>query len=137
MGVTVRINRSLLALASAVLASTALTAVSGPEPAAASAASPGPKDVIVHLFEWPWASVATECTTQLGPKGFGGVQVSPPQEHVVLPGQGYPWWQDYQPVSYQLASRRGDRAAFAAMVQTCHTAGVKIYQSHGRRWVDR
>jgi alpha-amylase len=127
MGVTVRINRSLLALASAVLASTALTAVSGPEPAAASAASPGPKDVIVHLFEWPWASVATECTTQLGPKGFGGVQVSPPQEHVVLPGQGYPWWQDYQPVSYQLASRRGDRAAFAAMVQTCHTAGVKIY----------
>ena len=121
-----RINRSLLALASAVLASTALTAVSGPGPAAASVASPGPKDVIVHLFEWPWASVATECTTQLGPKGFGGVQVSPPQEHVVLPGQGYPWWQDYQPVSYQLSSRRGDRAAFAAMVQTCHTAGVKI-----------
>src|SRR5690606_31728607 len=33
----------------------------------------------------------------------------------------------YQPVSYQLVSRRGDRAAFAAMVQTCHNAGVKIY----------
>jgi alpha-amylase len=63
----------------------------------------------------------------LGPKGFGGVQVSPPQEHVVLPGQGYPWWQDYQPVSYQLNTRRGNRAAFASMVATCHAAGVKIY----------
>ena len=126
-----RINRSLAALASAVLASTALvsafSAVSSSEPAAASTASPGSKDVIVHLFEWPWASVANECTTRLGPKGFGGVQVSPPQEHVVLPGSGYPWWQDYQPVSYQLTTRRGDRAAFASMVQTCHAAGVKIF----------
>ena len=67
--------------------------------------TPAPRDVIVHLFEWPWASIATECTNVLGPKGFGAVQVSPPQEHVVLPGQGYPWWQDYQPVSYQLVSR--------------------------------
>ncbi|MEV4625426.1 carbohydrate-binding module family 20 domain-containing protein [Micromonospora sp. NPDC049523] len=97
------------------------------EQATASPASPGSKDVIVHLFQWPWASVANECTTVLGPKGFGGVQVSPPQEHVVLPGRGYPWWQDYQPVSYQLTSRRGNRAAFASMVQTCHNAGVKIY----------
>jgi alpha-amylase len=93
----------------------------------ASAASPGPHDVIVHLFEWPWASIASECTTELGPKGFGAVQVSPPQEHVELPSQGYPWWQDYQPVSYQLTTRRGDRAAFASMVATCHAAGVKIY----------
>src|SRR5512138_3414286 len=99
-----------------------------PEPAQAKAdASPGPRDVIVHLFEWPWASVASECTNVLGPKGFGAVQVSSPQEHVVLPGSGYPCWQDYQPVSYQLASRRGDRAGFASMVRTCHAAGVKIY----------
>ncbi len=90
-------------------------------------ASPGPRDVIVHLFQWPWASIASECTNVLGPKGFGGVQVSPPQEHVVLPGRAYPWWQDYQPTSYQLVSRRGDRAAFASMVSTCHAAGVKIY----------
>ncbi|AVT33614.1 alpha-amylase [Plantactinospora sp. BC1] len=97
------------------------------ERATASPTSPGGRDVIVHLFQWPWASIANECTTMLGPKGFGGVQVSPPQEHVVLPGRGYPWWQDYQPVSYRLTTRRGDRAAFAAMVRTCHDAGVKIY----------
>ncbi len=95
--------------------------------AALSPASPGAKDTIVHLFEWPWASVASECTSVLGPKGFGGVQVSPPQEHVVLPGSGYPWWQDYQPVSYQLTTRRGNRTQFANMVSTCHAAGVKIY----------
>jgi alpha-amylase len=123
-------TRSLLAAATtAVVAAALLTAgaVRHTDRAEASAASPGAHDVIVHLFEWPWASVAGECTNVLGPKGFGGVQVSPPQEHVVLPGSGYPWWQDYQPVSYQLTSRRGDRAAFASMVSTCHAAGVKIY----------
>jgi alpha-amylase len=89
--------------------------------------NPGPRDVIVHLFQWPWESVARECTEVLGPLGFGGVQVSPPQEHVVLPDRDFPWWQDYQPVSYQLVTRRGDREAFAAMVEECHAAGVKIY----------
>jgi alpha-amylase len=119
----------LAAAATAVVAAALLTAgaVRHTDQAEASAATPGAHDVIVHLFEWPWASVAGECTNVLGPKGFGGVQVSPPQEHVVLPGSGYPWWQDYQPVSYQLTSRRGDRAAFASMVATCHAAGVKIY----------
>ncbi|WUJ70381.1 alpha-amylase family glycosyl hydrolase [Kribbella soli] len=64
----------------------------------------------------------------LGPKGYGAVQVSPPQEHVVLPGSGYPWWQDYQTVSYKIDNtRRGTRAEFVAMVNSCHAAGVKVY----------
>jgi alpha-amylase len=124
------VPRALIAaFAVAVLAAGLLVAgqARNDEPAAASPATPGSSDVIVHLFQWPWASVADECTTVLGPKGFGGVQVSPPQEHVVLPGRGHPWWQDYQPVSYQLVSRRGDRAAFASMVRTCHDAGVKVF----------
>jgi alpha-amylase len=122
-----RTRRVLAGLATAVLAAGLLTAgaVHRAPRAEASPATPGARDVIVHLFQWPWASVANECRTVLGPRGFGGVQVSPPQEHVVRPG--YPWWQDYQPVSYQLTSRRGDRAGFAAMVGTCHAAGVKIY----------
>jgi alpha-amylase len=124
-----RTRQAVAALAAATLAATVLTAgaLRAGDDAQASAANPGSRDVIVHLFQWPWASVASECTNVLGPKGFGGVQVSPPQEHVVLPARGYPWWQDYQPVSYQLVGRRGDRAAFASMVQTCHAAGVKIY----------
>lgn len=123
-------TRQCVAIATTAVLATALLglgAIRRTDRAEASPATPGARDVIVHLFEWPWQSVATECTTVLGPKGFGGVQVSPPQEHVVLPGSGYPWWQDYQPVSYQLNSRRGNRAAFAAMVSTCHAAGVKIY----------
>ncbi|MFD3401289.1 hypothetical protein ACFWUU_11450 [Kribbella sp. NPDC058693] len=94
----------------------------------AQAAPPGDRDVIVQLFEWNWNSVGRECGAVLGPKGYGAVQVSPPQEHVVLPGSGYPWWQDYQPVSYKLDNtRRGTRAEFVAMVNSCHAAGVKVY----------
>ena len=36
----------------------------------------------VHLFEWKWSDVATECEQFLGPKGYSAVQVSPPQEHI-------------------------------------------------------
>ena len=39
-------------------------------------------DVLTNLFEWNWPSVANECTTVLGPKGYGGVQVAPPQDSV-------------------------------------------------------
>ena len=40
------------------------------------------KQAIVHLFEWSWDAIADECTKVLGPKGFCGVQVSPPMEHI-------------------------------------------------------
>ncbi|MEU7556418.1 carbohydrate-binding module family 20 domain-containing protein [Streptomyces sp. NPDC044571] len=110
-------------LARALLASTALAAASvtatGPH---AAAATPGDKDVTAVLFEWRFDSVAKACTDSLGPAGYGYVQVSPPQEHV----QGSQWWTSYQPVSYKIAGRLGDRAAFKAMVDTCHAAGVKV-----------
>ena len=83
-------TRQFVAVATTAVLSAALLglgAVRRTDQAEASPATPGAKDVIVHLFEWPWDSVANECTTVLGPKGFGGVQVSPPQEHVVLPGK--------------------------------------------------
>lgn len=83
--------------------------------------------VVVHLFEWTWNDVAQECEQYLGPRGFSAVQVSPPQEHVVLADQGHPWWERYQPVSYRLESRSGSRAEFAAMVQRCRSAGVAVY----------
>ncbi|KAI0691440.1 glycoside hydrolase [Cytidiella melzeri] len=80
------------------------------------------KDVIVQMFEWTWDSIAAECTNFLGPAGYGFVQASPPQEHVT----GDQWWTDYQPVSYILTSKRGNRDQFANMINTCHNAGVKI-----------
>ncbi|MFB7495448.1 alpha-amylase family protein [Streptomyces sp. NPDC056161] len=91
-------------------------------PTVAQASPPGTKDVTAVLFEWKYASVARECTNTLGPAGYGYVQVSPPAEHI----QGAQWWTSYQPVSYRIAGRLGDRTAFQNMVNTCHAAGVKV-----------
>ena len=105
-----------LGLVASLLVPTAVTA-----PPAVAAPS-GAKKVIVQLFEWNWPSVASECQSTLGPKGYGYVQVSPPQEHV----RGNQWWLAYQPVSYRIESRKGTRAQFQSMVNTCHAAGVKV-----------
>ncbi|KAH7872135.1 glycoside hydrolase [Lentinula edodes] len=85
-------------------------------------ATVGSKSTIVQMFEWTWDSIATECTDFLGPAGYGYVQTSPPQEHIT----GTEWWTDYQPVSYILTSKRGDRAQFQSMIETCHAAGVLV-----------
>ncbi|OOC53190.1 MULTISPECIES: carbohydrate-binding module family 20 domain-containing protein [Nocardiopsis] len=97
----------------------------------ATAAATGNGEAVVHLFQWTWDAVANECTDFLGPRGFGAVKVSPPQEHVVIPyaeGGNHPWWQDYQPVSYRIDNtRRGTAEEFEAMVSTCADSGVKVY----------
>merc|ERR1719315_971358 len=80
------------------------------------------KQAIVHLFEWPWDTIAQECEEILGPKGFCGAQVSPPNEHI----QGDQWWTRYQPVSYILGSRSGNRDQFVSMVNRCNAVGVMI-----------
>lgn len=83
-------------------------------------------DVFVHLFEWRWDDVATECETVLGPAGYRAVQISPPQEHVELAAA--PWWQRYQAVTYRLdRSRSGTRAELASMIARCRAAGVDVY----------
>jgi len=52
-------------------------------------------DVFVPLFEWKWTDIATECETVLGPAGFRAVQISPPEEHSIVPS--YDWSERYQP----------------------------------------
>jgi alpha-amylase len=99
----------------------------GADSVADSVAESVPPTVFVHLFEWPWEDIAAECENVLGPMGVSAVQISPPQEHIILPDWGYPWWQRYQPVSYQLESRGGSRAELIDMVQRCRQAGVDIY----------
>ncbi len=82
-------------------------------------------DVVVHLFEWRWTDIAAECESVLGPAGFKAVQISPPQEHSIVPS--HDWSERYQPVSYSVArSRSGTGAEFADMVNRCRTAGVDI-----------
>lgn len=116
-----------LTLLAVILTSGAVGAVTRPAPAATAATFPA-RTVFVHLFEWKWTDIATECENFLGPRGFAGVQVSPPQEHAWFSQNGtYPWWLRYQTVSYQINSRSGTRAQFADMVTRCRNAGVDIY----------
>ncbi|MFF4607156.1 alpha-amylase family protein [Streptomyces sp. NPDC001339] len=102
-----------------VLAAVGLATVA---PWPSQATPPGQKTVTATLFERKYVEVAEACTEQLGPAGYGYVEVSPASEHV----QGAQWWTSYQPVSYKIAGRLGDRDAFASMVSACHAAGVKV-----------
>jgi alpha-amylase len=82
-------------------------------------------DVFVHLFEWTWTDIAAECESFLGPAGFKAVQISPPQEHSIVPS--HDWSERYQPVSYSIdRSRSGTRAEFIDMVTRCNAVGVGI-----------
>ncbi|KYO23553.1 amylase alpha 2A, pancreatic precursor [Alligator mississippiensis] len=82
---------------------------------------------IVHLFEWRWADIALECERYLGPNGFGGVQISPPSENIIITNPWRPWWERYQPVSYKLCTRSGNEDEFRNMVTRCNNVGVHIY----------
>ncbi len=91
---------------------------------AAQAASLNPRDTSVQMFEWAWSDIATECSQWLGPQGYGAVQISPPGASKNANG----WWGVYQPVNYVgLTSRMGNASQLQAMINTCHTAGVRIY----------
>jgi len=91
-------------------------------PAQAATPSNDGKDVILNLFQWNWNSVAQECKSSIAPAGYGYVQVSPPAEHL----RGTAWWTSYQPVSYKIDSKLGNREEFSAMVKSCNDAGVKV-----------
>ena len=115
--------------AAAISASLVLPATATPDRPHSSATP-----VLANLFEWNWPSVANECTTQLGPAGYAGVQVAPPQDSTkrTVLGNGsdtvlHPWWEVYQPTDYSLTSRMGTESQFKAMVRTCRRAGVKVY----------
>ncbi|MEN9866886.1 MAG: hypothetical protein RL748_2476 [Pseudomonadota bacterium] len=83
-----------------------------------------PANTSVQMFHWKWNDIAKECTNWLGPKGFGAVQISPPNSSAVL---GF-WYDLYQPVDYtNLNSRMGTAAQLQTMINTCHAAGVRVY----------
>ncbi|XP_054165966.1 alpha-amylase-like [Oppia nitens] len=83
------------------------------------------RSVVVHLMEWRYDEIAKECEIFLGKYGFGAVQVSPVAECAVLPNR--PWWERYQPITYQIAGRSGNEQQFAEMVHRCNKVGVRIY----------
>ncbi len=126
-------RRSLVAVATLALVVSAFSAPafsrSSPLVASASLVRPAvtvsARNVTANLFEESWPSIASECTSVLGPDGYAAVQVAPPEDS--LKASGTPWWQVYQPVDYNLTSMMGTPAQFQAMVTACHNAGVKVY----------
>ncbi|GIF06595.1 carbohydrate-binding module family 20 domain-containing protein [Actinoplanes siamensis] len=113
-----------LALAAAGLVGVSLAGTAG------AAVTLNNSDVTANLWEWNFRSIAAACTSQLGPAGYGAVQVAPPQESVTLASTGdgaHPWWEVYQPVSYNISGRLGTQAEFTGMVTACHNAGVRVY----------
>ncbi|KAG8945195.1 hypothetical protein FRC03_001790 [Tulasnella sp. 419] len=84
--------------------------------------TPTNKGVTIQMFQWSWDSIAAECRNFIGPAGYGLVEVSPPSEHY----QHDAWWAHYQPVSYVLTSKHGNRQQFANMVKACNDAGVGV-----------
>nr|A0A096XJN4.1 RecName: Full=Alpha-amylase; AltName: Full=1,4-alpha-D-glucan glucanohydrolase; AltName: Full=AmyHha; Flags: Precursor [Hypothenemus hampei]AHY03307.1 alpha-amylase [Hypothenemus hampei] len=83
------------------------------------------RNTIVHLFGWKWGDIASECENWLRKKGFAGVQISPPSENPIVSGR--PWWENYQPVSYDLKNRNGDEDSLSDMIKRCNNVGVRIY----------
>lgn len=80
---------------------------------------------IVQLFEWKWNDIADECENFLSPKGYGGVQTSPPNENVMVVNR--PWYERYQPISYKLVTRSGDESQFLNMTARCNAVGVRYW----------
>ncbi|WBB76040.1 alpha-amylase family glycosyl hydrolase [Micromonospora sp. WMMD1128] len=125
-----RAGRLLLAAALVAAGGTAVVAAATTATPARAATVLNDSEVTANLWEWNWTSIAAACTDHLGPAGYGAVQVAPPQESVSLPNSPdgvHPWYEVYQPVSYKLDSRFGNRQQFAAMVTACHAAGVRVY----------
>ncbi|XP_069498854.1 pancreatic alpha-amylase-like [Ambystoma mexicanum] len=90
------------------------------------------RTAVVHLFEWRWADIASECERYLGPNGFGGVQISPPSENIVITNPNRPWWERYQPIRYKLCSASGNEQEFRDMVTRCNNVGTwecQVYES--------
>uniref|UniRef100_A0A8B9H6H5 Alpha-amylase n=1 Tax=Astyanax mexicanus TaxID=7994 RepID=A0A8B9H6H5_ASTMX len=54
-------------------------------------------------------------------------QISPPSEHIVVSKPHRPWWERYQPISYNLCSRSGTEGELRDMISRCNDVGVKIY----------
>lgn len=81
-------------------------------------------DTILLLFGWKWKDIINEVPF-LSAHGYDAIKISPPEEFAVLPGR--PWYEAYQPVTYNLSSFYGTEEEFRAMVDICHTFNIKIF----------
>lgn len=81
-------------------------------------------NTILLLFGWKWKDIINEIP-YLAEHGFDAIKLYPPQETAVLPGR--PWYELYQPVTYQLSSFFGTEEEFRILIDICHTYNIKVY----------
>ena len=91
----------------------------------------GKKGSIVELFGWPFDDIAEECDF-LSNAGYLGVKIPIPNESILtfdtVEGDGLnPWWYLFQPVSYKIKSRSGDRNQLINMINRCRKRKIRIY----------
>ncbi len=90
----------------------------------------GQKGAIVEMFMWPHKDVQQECA-MLSKLGYMGVKLFPTQEQVMsletFNNDLNPWYFAYQPVSYRLQGRMGNRDELRAAITACRAAGVRVY----------
>ncbi|WP_217512461.1 alpha-amylase family protein [Vibrio metschnikovii] len=85
-----------------------------------------PTDVILHVFDWPYAKV-TEHASKIAKAGYKAVLVSPPMKSYQQ-SSGTPWWQRYQPQDYRVIDNQlGNTSTFQAMVASLDALGLWVY----------
>ena len=84
--------------------------------------------IIVHPFQWTYENIDKDCKEVLGPKGYDGIQISQPAEHIDKRGEGNPWWAVYQPVNFwNFTTMTGNETQLRNMIKACNEAGVKVF----------
>lgn len=86
----------------------------------------GQKGAIVELFMWPHTDVEKECAI-IAKMGYMGVKLFPAQEQLMsfetFSNDLNPWYFAYQPVSYRLQGRMGNRDQLRSAIHTCRSLG--------------
>jgi alpha-amylase len=90
----------------------------------------GQKGAVVEMFGWPDDQIAKECKV-IAEAGYLGVKLFPHMEQVMswqpFENALNPWYFMYQPVSYSLNGRMGNRSTLRKMIQTCRSYGLRVY----------
>lgn len=82
-------------------------------------------EIIVHLADWRFDDIGTECEAILWKAGYAAVLVSPVHEPPDM--KKMPWYERYQVYSYNITTRSGDAVDLQRMTTRCHQVGIKVY----------
>lgn len=86
---------------------------------------PASADVILHAFDWSYATVA-ERAPDIAAAGYGAVLVTPPLKSPIT--RRCRWYQRYQPQDFRVISNcDGDKESFVAMIDALTEVGVLTY----------